>query len=200
MALGDSYATVAELESRLGTPDDGTYTALLDAASRAVETFTRRQFNQTVTATARKYRAVDPQRLPVDDFHTTTGLVVSVDGTAWAAADFEARPPDGVMDGQSGWPFSDLMTVGRYWPNNRRATIEVTAQWGWAAVPAAIKQATLDAAVFLTTGAGSSGGVVQESIDDYSVTYASGSEASSTGAPAEMIKALPYRRKRFGVA
>ncbi len=201
MALGDSYASVAELEARLGATDDGTFTALLDSASRAVETFTGRQFNKTDTATARRFRAVDPRRLPVDDFHTITDLAVNVNGAAWDIVGVDPRPPDGVVNGQTGWPYSDLMTISRYWPNSRRATVEVTARWGWAAVPSAIKQATLDAAVALSTGAGTSGGIVQESIGDYSVTYGSASSvAGSVDAPAEMAKAVPYRRKRFGVA
>jgi hypothetical protein len=207
MALGDPYASVAELEARLGSSDDGTFAALLDAASRAVEAFTRRQFNDAGSATARVYRAVDPWRLPVDDFSTTTGLVVATDGTAWDAADYEERPYNGIVDGQTGWPYFDLIAVNRTWPfKGRRHTVSVTAQWGWAAVPEGIKQTTLNVAAALPrdgsgTGSGS-GQVASESIDGYSVSY-----VNSDGSPATAVVALstfslaePYRRKRFGVA
>jgi hypothetical protein len=206
MALGDAYASVVELEARLGTSDDGTYTALLEAASRTVEQFTRRQFNDAGSATERLFRAIDPWRLPVDDFSTTTGLVVSVNGTAWAADDYDPRPWNGVVDGRTGWPYFDLFAVDRTWPfKGRRATISVTAQWGWAAVPAAIKQTTLNvAAALVNTGAGSGGGgqVRSESIDGYSVSYATddGQSATAVVALSTFSLADPYRRKKFGVA
>lgn len=206
MALGAAYATVSDLEARLGTSDDGTYSALLDAASRAVEQFTRRQFNDAESATERLYRAVDPWRLPVDDFSTTTGLVVSTDGTAWASDDYETRPINGVVNGQTGWAFTDLLAVNRTFPfRGRRSTISVTAQWGWAAVPEAIRQTTLNVAAALPrdgSGTTSSGQVGSESIDGYSVTYvnADGETVTSLVALSTFSLADPYRRKKFGVA
>jgi hypothetical protein len=202
MALGDPYATAAELEDRTGRTDDGTFDALLDAASRAVEAFTGRQFNKTTTATARRFRPLDPARLPVDDFHTVTNLAVEVDGTAWDVADVDPRPWDGVVNGQTGWPFFDLFTVNRSWPSlRRRAIVEVTAQWGWDAVPEGIKQATLDVAAVMTFGGAAGGPVRSEAIDGYSVSYATPTMGSGGAqVPAEMVKAVAYKRVRFGVA
>lgn len=203
MALGDPYAVPADLELRLDTTDDGTFPALLEAASRAVEGFCGRQFNKTTVATARRFRAVDPARLPVDDFHTTTGLAVAVDGVAWVLADVDPRPWDGVVNGQTGWPYFDLFAVDRYWPNKRRPTVSVTAQWGWVAVPEAIKQATLDVAAVMVAGSGGSSGAVRSmAIDGYSVSYATPtmSATGSVPVPSEMAKAVPYKRRRFGVA
>lgn len=199
MAYGDSYASVLELEERLGRSDDGSFAELLDAASRRVEDFCRRQFNRdtatTPVATARRFRALDPERLPVDDFRTTTDLAIEVDGTAWATTDVDPRPWDGVYKGRSGWPYSDLIAVGRSWPDSRRALIEVTAHWGWTAVPEAIRQATLDVAE--AAASGSATGVVRsEAIDGYSVTYAATSDST---VPPELAKAAPYRRVRFGI-
>lgn len=204
MALGDPYATVAELEARLGRTDDGTFTGLLDAASRRVESFTRRQFNQTTVASARRFRPVDPQRLPVDDFHTTTDLAVETNDTVWDPDQIDPRPWDGIVNGQEGWPFFDLFAVGRCWPWNRRAKVTVTAQWGWAEVPAAIPQATLDVAVVMSHGSdgANAGPVASEAIDGYSVRYQARELANipDAQAPPELRKAVPYRRKRFGVA
>jgi hypothetical protein len=202
MALGDAYATAAELEARTGRTDDGTFDALLDAASRRVEDFCRRQFNKVTVASERRFLAVDPTRLPVDDFHTTTDLAVDVGGQAWDVADVDPRPWNGTVNGMAGWPYFDLFAVNRTWPWRRRPTITVTAQWGWDAVPEAIRQATLDVASVMVFGGSSGGPVKSEAIDGYSVSYsvpALGSEGS-VSAPAELVKAVPYRRVRFGVA
>jgi hypothetical protein len=205
MAFGDPYANVLELGERLRKYDDDTFENLLDAASRAVETFTRRQFNkdtgETPVATARRFRAVDPERLPVDDFHTTTDLAIDVDGTAWDVADVDPRPWDGIVNGQTGWPYFNLIAVDRVWPPSRRAIIAVTAHWGWAAVPEGIRQATLDVAEVMSFGGGGASGVVRsESIDGYSASYSVPQLGSASSVPSELIKAVPYRRVRFGVA
>ena len=201
MALGDSYVSVLDLETRLGKPDDGTFADLLDAASRTVEDFCRRQFNKATAASARRYRAVDPTRLPVDDFYVLTDLAVEVDGTAWVVAtDVELRPPDGIRRGQQGWPYSDLLAIIRPWPSGRRALVEITARWGWNTVPEGVKQATLDVAAVMSYGGGGSSGVVSsESIDGYSVSYSSPALGAEEAVPAELVKAKPYRRPRFGV-
>jgi hypothetical protein len=201
-ALGDSYASPGDLELRLNQTDNGTFGTLLDAASRAVESFTHRQFNMTEYATARRFRAADWERLPVDDFHTTDDLVIEVKGVALTADQYDLRPWDGVVDGQTGWPYFDVFRVGGYWPSDRRARVEVTAQWGWEAVPQAIREATLDVAVVMFYGVGGGSGPVRsEAIDGYSVSYQT-LQMSTAGAsvPPEMVKAAPYRRTRFGVA
>lgn len=206
--IGTAYATVAELEARLGTTDDGTYTSVLAAATSHVNAFCGREFNQASAATARRFRALDCERLRVDDFWKTDDLAVVVDGTAWALTDVDPRPWDGIVNGEPGWPYMDLFSVDRYWPlwRFRRATIEVTAWWGWAAVPAAIVQATLDVAevMVLSAAAGQAGVISSERIAgggaDYSVSYAMPQIGSGRDVPPELRKAAPYRRKRFGVA
>lgn len=155
MALGDSYATLAELKTYANATKD-TYDTLLtdalEAASRAVEQACNRQFNDAGSATARVYYPDHSCLVRPDDFHTTTGLVVKTDTgndgtfeTTWAAADFEVRPLNGVVSGQAGWPYNQIWSDGSLlFPTGaRRAPVEVTARWGWAAVPKPIKQATL---------------------------------------------------------
>ena len=195
-ALGDSYASEAELEGRLGSDDDGTFTAVLSAASRGVESFCRRQFNKTTSASARRFRPLDWRRLPVDDFHTVTGLIVNVGGSIWNATDYDPQPWGGIVDGASGWPFYNLYGMNRSWSNTLTTT--VTAQWGWAAVPAGIKQATLDVAAAIVRSSGSEYPVRSEAIDGYSVNYHFPSAGEQY--PPELERACPYRRKRFGIA
>jgi hypothetical protein len=207
MALGDAYATTGDLAARLNDSelDEAALSALLDAASRHVEAYTRRQFNSEESSSTRRYRALDRERLAVDDFYTTMDLAVEVDGTVWDSADYDPRPWDGVVYGRIEWPFSDLFAVGRNWPthNFRRATIEVTARWGWESVPEAIKQATLDVAEIMSVGAGvASGGsfVVSERIGDVSVGFGTPRvDLGHKDVPRALVKAAPYRRKVFGV-
>jgi hypothetical protein len=178
MAIGDAYATPAELEARVGRVDDGTFAAVLAAASRDLERYCGRQFNKTTTAAARTYHPRHSRSVMVDDFHTVTDLAVATDegddGTfeiVWASTDYELRPRGGIVDGVTGWPYERVDAVeSRVFPcNGYRPQVQVTAQWGWAAVPAAVREATLSAAEQRL--AKSPSPVVGESIDGYSVTY-----------------------------
>lgn len=156
MALGDPYATLADLKTRLGLTSDNTRDAALTSAlasvSRGIERFCGRQFNDAGTATARVYRPRDQVVVEVDDFSTTTGLIVKVDTTdggtyptTIASTGFQTEPENGIVDGESGWPFYRLRAMwGTVWPTwTRRTSVQVTAQWGWAAVPAPVREACL---------------------------------------------------------
>lgn len=154
MALGADYATLAELKVYSNNTQD-TYddvlTDALTAASRAIESVCHRQFNDADTASARVYRPLHSTLVKVDDFHTPTGLIVKTstngDGvydTTWASAEFEQRPLNGVVSGQPGWPFYELWSDGsRLFPTAKFASVQVTARWGWTAVPLPVKQACL---------------------------------------------------------
>lgn len=155
MALGDSYATLSELKSRLGisdTDEDTQLTNALSTASRWIESqFCRRQFNKTTTASARLYYPTAPGLVEVHDFHTTTDLVVATDAgadgtfeTTLTASQYELHPLNGIVDGEQGWPYSSIATVNTVLPTwTGRASVQVTAQWGWTAVPAGVKEACL---------------------------------------------------------
>jgi hypothetical protein len=80
------------------------------------------------------------------------GLLVAVDSdgdgvfeTTWTAADYELRPLNGIVGGQPGWPYNQIRAVGsKCFPRcSRRAVLQVTARWGWAAVPAPVHEACL---------------------------------------------------------
>lgn len=155
MALGDPYASLDELKAYLSIPDvneDDQLTDALESASRGVEQFTGRQFNDAGAASARVYYPEHGCRVEVDDFHTTTGLVVETDTgddgtyeTEWASTDYQLQPLNGIVDGVTGWPYREVVAVeGRRFPTcSKRAPVQVTARWGWAEVPAPVKQATL---------------------------------------------------------
>lgn len=153
MALGDPYATVAELKTYLritDTTDDALLTDSLATASRLIDHHCGRQFNKTTSATARVFWTAETMRVNVDDFHTITNLVIATsaadDGTygqTLTTADYDLYPPNGVVAGESGWPFYRIHLTQSQFTGTRRPQVQVTAQWGWTAVPAAIKRAAV---------------------------------------------------------
>ncbi|GGM55511.1 hypothetical protein GCM10012275_28290 [Longimycelium tulufanense] len=159
MALGDTYATLAELKDRLNTDKpahDDELKLALESASRSIEKHLGgRQFNDAVTASARRYYPLHSRLVFVDDFHELSTLVVKSDtaedgtyATTIDASEYQAEPLDGIHAGLPGWPFWMIRLVGdELFLNTRRPSVQVTARWGWSAVPAPVKEATLALAV-----------------------------------------------------
>ncbi len=201
---GNNYARGIDLSRREGW-ELTRYQQCVEAATAYINSFTGRVFVKYEEPSTRKFRALDLERLPVDDFYTTEDLEVTIDGVTWDAATYEPRPWNGMVNGEAGWPYFDLFAINRSWPIRRRATIEVTARWGWAAVPSGIAEATLRIAKTMVeaSGFGADAGTVQsEAIGGYSVSYhfPEPTQIHGQDVPWELAPAVPYRRKRFGVA
>lgn len=159
MALGDPYATLATLKTRLNitdTNDDAAATLALNSASLQIEGVCGRQFNDAGSATARIYYPDSPTTVSVDDFSTTNGLILQADygndgvfEFTWLSTNYQVEPINGVFDGTPGWPFYRIRAINQYYPlwwgpiGAPRASLQVTAQWGWAAVPAGVQEACL---------------------------------------------------------
>ncbi|MEU8055709.1 head-tail connector protein [Microbispora bryophytorum] len=155
MALGDPYATLDELKSYLSIDDeidDAEITSALASASREIDRYCDRQFNKSETATTRIFRPKSNLIASVDDFWTTDGLIIKTDpnndgtySTTWTASDYELAPLNGVVDGELGWPYFKIRVVsmGIGFPMSSRASLQVTAQWGWGESPAPVTQACL---------------------------------------------------------
>jgi hypothetical protein len=157
MALGDTYAVLDELKEYLDidrTDFDARLDDALITASRTIERYCGRQFNDAGSASARVFNPTRRKLSFVDDFHTTTGLVVKTDDNddgvfeeTWTSADYQLEPLNGVRDGETGWPYWTIRAIEDTYdfPVNEkgRATLEVTARWGWASVPAPVKTACL---------------------------------------------------------
>jgi hypothetical protein len=138
MPLGDPYASLAELKARLrivDTDDDDALTGALAAASRAVNQFCQRQFQQGAEPSGRLYQALTSSLLLVDDFYSTDGLEIG--GIPHDVGDFVLEPLGGVVDGEPGWPW------WRIRGSRFSGTVTVTARWGWAEVPGSVIEATL---------------------------------------------------------
>lgn len=156
MAIGDAYATLAEFKEHArisDTTDDVQIPRVLNGVSRSVEKYCRRQFNDAGSASARVFEPDNECVVWVDDFHTTSGLVVQIDttddgtfDTTVSTSDYLLRPLNGIWNGLAGFPSHQIELVGSgvwFRPHNRRPSVQVTAQWGWSSVPDAVKTATL---------------------------------------------------------
>lgn len=159
MALGDKYATLPELKARIAAgislpvdaDRDTRLNNALDTASRGIEKACNRQFNVASSATARVFEPCSEYLLEVDDISTTSGLIVKVDSagdgtyaTTVTSTNYELRPLNGVVDGETGWPYWQICAVNYSWPTWWvRAPMQVTATWGWATVPSPVHEACL---------------------------------------------------------
>lgn len=159
MALGDPYATATDLKNRLGlttttAAEDARLAGAVATASQEVELFCNRQFNSSGTESARSFTTNSGWSVLTDDFHTTPSEVTTteVQGggitivTTLVDTDYSLRPLQTVRAGFSvAAPQWQLVNISNLrWPTAcRGGLVTVTAKWGWAAVPTAVKEATL---------------------------------------------------------
>lgn len=139
-----------------------TVETVTSAVNAAVVRYCGRTFDKTAIAseTAKVYGPrgrgqirgiVSSCEAVVHDIWDTTNLVVKTDdgddgnySTTWDASDYTLEPLN-QLDGDSYTPYWRIRAVGtRVFPTfHRRPALQVTAAWGWAAVPAEVKQAAL---------------------------------------------------------
>ncbi len=150
--MGD-YVALSELKTALGisgSGDDDFLNLGIDAAEQAINDLCGRKFTADGSASARTYRAQSYLAV-TDDISTLTGLVVktdtSADGTfdtTWTAStDYQVEPLNNIAKGRS---VNNLRAIGSYtFPvyGDGQVSVEVTARWGWPAVPDTVKQAAL---------------------------------------------------------
>lgn len=180
MAATHGYVTSELIRARGGfdAVDTATLDAAITAASRVIDQHCARRFWADDTATARVYEAEEFYELTVDDFHTTTGLVVKTDDdndgtfeTTWTRdTDFYLEPVNGIRDGIEGWPYYEIEGLRtRAFPTvGWRPRVQVTAKWGWAAVPDVVELVCVDLvrrALFQEQG------IQAESAGSYQVSY-----------------------------
>ena len=150
MAIQNGYATLQDVKSSLrisDTFDDGLIELAVEAASRAIDTYTGRNFYNAGTAT-RYYVAEAWDLVNIDDAISVSAVETNEDNnfaTTWVASDYQTEPLNGVVDGIPGWPITSLRAIGsKAFPIWRKeALVRVTGVWGWTSVPTAIKQATV---------------------------------------------------------
>lgn len=154
MSVTNGYATLADVKAALrisDAVDDSLIELSIEAASREIDGYCQRYFYNAGTAT--RYFAPDDAFLTqIDDAFSVTSVETADDGdvfaTTWTANDYQLEPINGVSDGIA-QPYTRIRAVGAFlfpsWVSvmGRTATVKVTGVWGWASVPAAVKQACI---------------------------------------------------------
>jgi uncharacterized phiE125 gp8 family phage protein len=148
MTWAPDYVTSADLKAYLGitdTVDDAQLALAVAAASRAVDRATNRQFGLVAAPEERVYTARWDKRrcrwvVEIDDLMTAVGLTVTTD--AGTVDVFDLQPGNAAGEGLA-WTRLVVAPESAVQPTADENGVSVTAQWGWAAVPATVKQATL---------------------------------------------------------
>lgn len=169
MAVVNGYCTVAELRDQAG--DDGSrldadlLEKAINAASRGIDLYCSggvrdmgRKFWLDAAVTVRRFRTDDPTQIWTMDIGSMNGLIVKSDDdndgvyeTTWVLdTDFIMEPLDidKVAAGDTVTPFAFWMITAvsssKLFPvYERRPSVQVTARYGWSAVPDEIKSATI---------------------------------------------------------
>lgn len=153
MGWQPSYATAADLAGWLGVNEDPQLVLAIDAASRAIDRATGRQFGATDAAETWHY--------PADFYRGTT--IVDIDDTFDIDLTVTGAPTFTLYPGNpKGRPYTQIQVAGYAGPE-----VAVTAVWGWNAVPEAVKTATLiQAGRYLERRTNPSGPLSSERVDD----------------------------------
>lgn len=158
MALVNAYATVAELRTHLADGSSALSLDLLEralnASSRAVDRHCGRRFWKDAVATVRTYRIESCEYVFVDDISTRTGLIVKTGsdgvtfGTTLTSSEYILEPSnaDVLASGDTADPhaFWQITSLSSSFAVERRfPTMQVTAKFGWSAVPYEVNEATI---------------------------------------------------------
>ena len=150
MAITNGYATLLQIKSAIGISDgidDPMLEMAIESASRQIDSYTERYFYNAGTAT-KIFAPLDNYVCATEDFITLTQVQTSEDGeswdTTWAATDWQAEPLNGRAGGLV-TSYTQIRAIEDYLFPYREgeATVRLTGQWGWSAVPIAITQATV---------------------------------------------------------
>jgi hypothetical protein len=182
MAWSPIYASADDLAAWLAEADpvaDAAELALaVEAASRAIDQATGRQFGLVVAPEPRYYTAEFDRTLgqwiiDIDDLQTTAGLIVAVDNGgddfySESITAYSLSPANAVPNGRP-WTRITVKSSSLVKPNGRHNGVRVTALWGWSSIPDAIKLATLTQASRLYDRRESpSGPLSSKKVDDVS--------------------------------
>jgi hypothetical protein len=158
MTITNGYATRNQVKAalRIGTADtidDDLIDNCVGAASRLIDGYCNRRFWSNGTAT-RVYQAEDSFYCSIDDIAGTAITLKTssfADGNfdvTWTVSDYQLEPLNGNLDGLT-WSYDKIRAVGDYlFPTvnanyGEQALVQVTAVFGWPAVPEPVTQATI---------------------------------------------------------
>jgi hypothetical protein len=201
MATG--YCTLTEFKEWAdvdGAIPDATINRAINAVSRGIDNFTKRQFRQA--AGTRVFDSCDGRELDIDDAVSVSQVATDADRngvfeTVWATGDYQLWPLNPSAEPEPE-PYTEIWAVAdKRFPipvyTGRAGLVQVTGIWGWPVVPVAITQAALILAHRIVKRRGSPEGI--SGFDEYGTV-----RISSRDDPDAVRFLEPYRKVEFGVA
>lgn len=160
MALVNAYCTEQEVRDQFKDENlvlsQDLLLRAINATSRAIDRHCGRKFWQDAATVARVYRPRDAYHVFTHDISTDTGLEIKTDttgsgtfDTTWDADDYDLEPRnvDVVAAGDTGDPFAwwQITAIdGKTFPlDARKATLQVTARFGWSGIPDDVNEAAI---------------------------------------------------------
>jgi hypothetical protein len=152
MAITNGYATLAEVKAALRLTDSVDDTLLeraVESASRRIDGYCGRWFYKT-SATAVNIYPINEYLVAFPDDVSNTSITIKIDTNAdgtyattlTQGVDYILEPTDAAL---RGYPYTHARMVGgQTFPlevTPSFPTVQVTAQWGWNAVPSDVNQA-----------------------------------------------------------
>jgi hypothetical protein len=152
MAITNGYATLAEVKAALrltDNVDDSLLEKAIESASRRIDGYCGRWFYKT-SATAVNIYPINEYLVAFPDDVSNTSITIKIDTNAdgtyattlTQGVDYILEPTDAAL---RGYPYTHARMVGgQTFPlevTPSFPTVQVTAQWGWNAVPSDVSQA-----------------------------------------------------------
>jgi len=185
----NSYAATADVLVRLPGLDPVDVMDVLSAMSRWIDGHCDRKFWLDPTATIRVFAACDLYELDlgVHEIGAASPVTVKTDdgtgtfATTLAASAYQLEPINAPFAPAGAAPYTSVRALTTSWPraytrSGRQDLVQITAKYGWPAVPAPVKEACI---VLTVDHFENPAGVRSESIDGYSVTYGAMQAAKS---------------------
>jgi hypothetical protein len=150
MAITNGYCTLAQVKAALRLTDDADDSLLesaIESASRRIDGYCKRWFYKTQQTPISIYPATVYECGTLDDI-ANTSVTVKIDSsgdgtfaTTWTQGQqYQIEPLNATITGR---PYRRIVCINGYsFPIvNDKPLVQITAQWGWQAVPADITQA-----------------------------------------------------------
>lgn len=179
MAITNGYCELDDVKYELriqinDVEDDNRLEASIAAASRQIDAHCGRRFWQDPDVRVREFYADTTRFCPIDDVSTLTGLIVRVDDdddgtfetTLTLTTNYILRPLN-AADRVPVWPWDELVLVDSNgavsFPvhGSGRPGVQVTARFGWPAVPDDVKKACMIQSAMLFKSADAVFGVTE---------------------------------------
>ena len=172
---GVQYCDASDVKTALAigtadTTDDTLINEVIAAASRAIDDYTGQFFYQiadgTAFFTASNYEEVNTHGFPIISVGslTTDGDGSGTYETTWSAADYNLLPANNALaNGSAAKPYTQIAVTpsgSHAFPSELAKGVRVTGHFGWAAVPSAVKLATIAQSAMLFEGRRAPFGVI----------------------------------------